>query len=155
MRLQSILSKELDEDALFRIVAELQSKNPSEPYDNLEVWFGLDGHLQDGAPEQNLVQWNWDATARRSVKSITPNPDYLPATRNDTFVDAIRLIDIPCGKPRHGWAKFEKLNGVITHMSFKQYKELAPQLIRGWLIGNFAHRKYYGSYEIYCLKVLV
>lgn len=150
-------NKKTIEDA----VRELDTQFPPEPYDDMDVYFDANGGLLDGEPTKTITDYQnkipyktaWGGTSYNYNQ--IPNPDYLPPRQNYEFVAAIKLVDIVSGKPRHGWVKFEHHDGPETQMTFAQFKKVAPKMIRGWLIGRFAYRTYYGTCEIFLLESLI
>lgn len=144
------------ESNLHTIVHELQCEHKTEEYSDLEVYMDGSGHLLYYVPHKTTsicvnpgVAWS-----QRTYKDV-PNPSWFPPQKNNTFVDAIKFDKINSGAARKGTVSFTHMDGRKTHMSFHQYRKLAPKLIQGWLIGKFAYNKFYGKVEIFCIEVLL
>lgn len=155
------LSNVIDTKTIGDVVSELGRTHDSEMYDDLEVFFGANGQLLAAEPKKDVTDYNnrvpytnsWGRTG--FSYGTKPNPDYRPPRDNKTFVDAIKFDGIYSSKVRHGRVNFTHLDGRETHMSFAQFRQVLPKLVRGWLVGEFCYRKYYRALEIYCIKVLV
>ncbi len=161
------LTKELkvieDENTIQDVIRELEYAHPSEPHDELNVFFGDKNQLLVAEPHKELTDYDnktpVGAPYKYGYQQYTygkkPNPDYNPPKSNVTFVDAIKFKEIESSKVRLGWVSFTHIDGRKTHMSFSECRDLIPKLIRGWLIGQFVYKRYYGCTRIHCLKVLV
>ena len=152
---RDLIDQELERPNLERIVLELRRGHREELYSDVEIYFNANGSLRNNPAHKDLVTFSRYVRGQPRKKMVKPNPNYLPPEQNKTFIDAIKLDRVVCGKPRHGWVNFTRLNGDSTHMTFRQFKEIAPKLVRGWLIGKFAHKYWHGHCEILCLEVLV
>lgn len=140
------------EDAAQRgtLLFDLQQKYPEKLLDSQMIPFNKNGNLL-AKPSEKFIQL-YNKAARKWHK--VPNPLWMPPKKNTTFVDAIRILKIISGKARKGSLVLTRSNGQLTYMSFAQYREITDKFVNGWLIGNFAHRKYYGRYEIVLLEDL-
>ena len=136
-----------DPDRIRQAILHLRQKYPEEKVGGLQVPF-VDGNLK----YSDHIPYIYDRQSRCSI----PDPNYNLVKRdNSVFVDAIQYSRVVTWAPRKGSIAFIHPDGRTTHMSPNDFEKIADKMVRGWLIGRFKYRQFYGSWHIECVEVLV
>lgn len=112
------------------------------PFDNK----GNQLHTKDSVQAQ-LYDYN--------TKAWISTGNFLVERDNQEFVTAIKFHSITHWAPRNGSVAFETTDGRDCYMNPGDFEDIAEDMVKGWIIGRFKYRKWYGSWGIQCLEVLV